>query len=103
MPNPIDDLSKEEAAATAYNKAFEQVLRTLEAIKTTLDTDGEPCAECSTNQKHDWRQYQAYESLTGAITRISKANFLIDQSMRYPTAHNAQEHHLQTKEETDNG
>jgi hypothetical protein len=88
---PIEDLTKEQTAALAYTKAFEQVLHTLEAIKDTLDVAGEPCAECSANQKHDWRQFQASESLAGAITRISKARLLIDQSILLPTAHNAQE------------
>tara|TARA_Y100000310_G_scaffold339302_1_gene431596 strand:- start:737 stop:1048 length:312 start_codon:yes stop_codon:yes gene_type:complete len=103
MRRPIDDFSKEETAATAYNKAFEQVLHILDAVKGTLDIDGEPCSECSTNQKHDWRQFQAYEALTGAITRITKANFLIDQSMRLPIAHNAQEHQLHFQGDADNG
>ena len=103
MSRPIDDFSKEETAATAYNKAFEQVLHILEAVKGTLDTGGTECSECSTHQKADWRQYQASESLTGAITRITKASFLIDQSMRFPVVHNAQENQLHFQGDADNG
>ena len=100
MRQPIDDLTKEETTAIAYTKAFEQVLHILDAIKNTLDTEGTECSECSTHQKNDWRQFQASESLTGAITRITKASFLIDQSTRLPVAHNAQQN---TTGDADNG
>ena len=38
MRQPIEDLTREQTAALAFTKAFEQVLHTLEAIKDTLQT-----------------------------------------------------------------
>ena len=65
----------------AYEKTLLRSIEILEAIKGTLNTDAHECDSCRKDTHENWQHYQASEALTGAISRIAKANSLIQQSL----------------------
>ena len=70
-----------DGAPIAYEKTLLRSIEILEAIKGTLDTETNPCDSCQKDSYTNWQHFQAFEALTGAISRIAKANNLIQQSL----------------------
>ena len=70
-----------DGAPIAYEKSLLRTVEILEAIKGTLDTKTHSCDSCQKDTHTNWQHYQAFEALTGAISRIAKANSLIQQSL----------------------
>ena len=70
-----------DGAPIAYEKTFLRTIEILEAIRETLDTETHACDSCQKDTHTNWQHFQAFEALTGAITRINKANSLIQQSL----------------------
>jgi GTP cyclohydrolase III len=81
MATPQEPDMAPDIASTAYARALESVVEIMTSIKTTLNIDVNVCQGCGQEHRDDWNQWQAYEALSGAITRAQKANGLIQTSL----------------------